>query len=381
MLESLTIVEFSKLLGHIYDGHIEEDPYSSFLQNVRETLSLNFASMTLREPIGDDGGLLFISCDILEKTLIDDHENPYTDRYYTSDLMYKLPWGKAVTLDECISYKSLESSDLYTMCMAPINIYHMMGLDLRNANGQRFTVRFCRPKSADNFNESEKAFMTEIGHHIQRAVSNGMQVIQLDSERKLFSKTISGLSIGIITLDERGKVINQNRAAEEFLAHKDGLYVINEQLHLDNTTDKQKLNDYIAEVIEAQRQQEVPPVNAMTVERPSGAVHLELLIKPLAVDQTVESAKTPHLMILISDPAKKYEIDIKMLRSLYNLTRAEAMLAKHLAAGETLDQSANSLGIARNTARAQLRSIFAKTGATQQSMLVSLILKSLATFS
>jgi DNA-binding CsgD family transcriptional regulator len=267
------------------------------------------------------------------------------------------------------------------MCMAPINIYHMMGLDLRNANGQRFTVRFCRPKSADNFNESEKAFMTEIGHHIQRAVSNGMQVIQLDSERKLFSKTISGLSIGIITLDERGKVINQNRAAEEFLAHKDGLYVINEQLHLDNTTDKQKLNDYIAEVIEAQRQQEVPPVNAMTVERPSGAVHLELLIKPLAVDQTVESAKTPHLMIFISDPAKKYEIDIKMLRSLYNLTRAEAMLAKHLAAGETLDQSANSLGIARNTARAQLRSIFAKTGATQQSMLVSLILKSLATFS
>ena len=56
MLESLAIVEFSKLLGHIYDGHIEEDPYSSFLQNVRETLSLNFASMTLREPIGDDGG-------------------------------------------------------------------------------------------------------------------------------------------------------------------------------------------------------------------------------------------------------------------------------------------------------------------------------------
>lgn len=86
-------------------------------------------------------------------------------------------------------------------------------------------------------------------------------------------------------------------------------------------------------------------------------------------------------MIFISDPAKKYEIDIKMLRSLYKLTRAEAMLAKHLAAGETLDQSAAILGIARNTARAQLRSIFAKTGATQQSMLVSLILKSLATFS
>ena len=381
MLESLPITDFSKLLGYIYDGHIEEDPYSSFLENIREILELNFASMTLREPIGDDGGLLFISCDILQKTLIDDHENPYTDRYYTSDPMHNLPWSTAVTLDECVSYKSLENSKLYTMCMAPINIYHMMGLDLRNANGQRFTVRFCRPKTADNFNKAEKVFVTEIGQHIQRAVSNGMQLIQLDSERKLFSKTISGLSIGIITLDERGKVINQNRAAEKFLGQKDGIYVINDQLHLDNTNDKQKLNNYITEVIDAQRKQLIPPVNAMTVERPSGAVHLELLIKPLMVDQMVESAKTPHLMIFVSDPAKKYEIDIKMLRSLYKLTRAEAMLAKHLAAGDTLDQSAGSLGIARNTARAQLRSIFAKTGATQQSMLVSLILKSLATFS
>jgi DNA-binding CsgD family transcriptional regulator len=84
-------------------------------------------------------------------------------------------------------------------------------------------------------------------------------------------------------------------------------------------------------------------------------------------------------MIFISDPEKKHEIDIKMLMSLYYLTRAEAALAKNIAAGCSLDQSAANLGIARNTARAQLRSIFSKTGVTQQSMLVSLILKSMAT--
>jgi len=95
MFESLPISEFSKLLGYIYDGHIEEDPYNSFLEHIRKILGLNFASMTLREPIGDDGGLLFISCDILQKTLIDDHENPYTDRYYTSDLMNNLPWYRS----------------------------------------------------------------------------------------------------------------------------------------------------------------------------------------------------------------------------------------------------------------------------------------------
>ena len=70
-----------------------------------------------------------------------------------------------------------------------------------------------------------------------------------------------------------------------------------------------------------------------------------------------------------------------ILMSLYNLTKAEVALAKLLAEGANLDQASADLGIARNTARAQLRSIFAKTGVSRQSMLVSLMLKSVVTYS
>lgn len=381
MLNDLTISDYSRLLSFLYDGHIEENPYSQFLDEIRRLMALNFASMTLREPIGRDGGLLFISSDGLEKTLIDSHDNPYTDRYYTSDLMTNLPWGKVTTIDELMPYSSFENSDLYTICMEPIGIYHMAGMDLRNANGQRFTVRFCRPKESENFNQSDREFLSELGPHIQRAVANGMQLIQLDSERKLFSSTISGLSIGIVTLDERGKVINCNQSANELISEKDGLNIVNNQLHFDSTRAKKIFEDGISEIIQAKHQDESPPIHALAAERPSGKPDLEVLIKPLTIDKSVESTQTPNLMVFISDPEKKYEIDIKMLMSLYQLTRAEAMLAKYLAAGHTLDQSSTMLGIARNTARAQLRSIFAKTGVTQQSMLVSLILKSLATLS
>ena len=381
MLQEPSIVQYSHLLSSLYDGHIEEDPYSQFLDNIRRILELNFASMTLREPIGRDGGLLFISSENLEKTLIDNHDNPYTDRYYTSDLMTNLPWGKAITIDEIMPYSSFESSDLYTMCMKPIGIYHMAGMDLRNANGQRFTVRFCRPKNAENFSPEEKVFLTELGVHIQRAVANGMQLIQLDSERKLFSNTISGLSIGIVTLDERGKVINCNQSANRLIAERDGLNMVNNHLHLDSNRARKIFEDAIEDIITAKQKDHSPSVHALAADRPSGKADLEILIKPLTIDKSVESTQTPNLMVFISDPEKIYEIDIKILISLYRLTRAEAMLAKHLAAGNTLDQSSLKLGIARNTARAQLRSIFAKTGVTQQSMLVSLILKSLATLS
>ncbi|GAB3103636.1 helix-turn-helix transcriptional regulator [Aestuariicella hydrocarbonica] len=380
MKNNITISDYSKLLGHLYEGHIEEHPYSNFLASLREIMELNFAAINLREPIGSDGGLMFISSDLLQKTYINPHDHPYIDRYYTSNLMPNLPWGEVVTLDGVTSYNSLESSDLYKICMEPMDLYHMAGIDLRNANGQRFTVRICRPKTAPNFNTEERQFFGELGSHIQRAVATGMQLIQLDTERRLYAKTISGKSIGIITLDEQGKVLNCNLAADEIIANKDGISLVNQQIYANNPSARSKLNGYIQEIIAAQRAGNLPPVNALSVERSSNMPDYEILIKPLAIERIVESVQTPHMMIFINAPEKKNEIDIRMLMSLYNLTRAEAMLARHLAAGESLGDSANLLGIARNTARAQLRAIFSKTGVTQQSMLVSLILKSLATF-
>ena len=67
------------------------------------------------------------------------------------------------------------------------------------------------------------------------------------------------------------------------------------------------------------------------------------------------------------------------LIELCGLTRAEAALAVRLVKGESLNDAAVSLGISRYTARAQLASIFARTGVHRQPQLVSHILGTLGT--
>jgi isopropylmalate/homocitrate/citramalate synthase len=54
----------------LYDGHIEEDPYNAFLTAMRNSIDANFASITMREPQGDDGGLMFVSCEQLQRPLL-----------------------------------------------------------------------------------------------------------------------------------------------------------------------------------------------------------------------------------------------------------------------------------------------------------------------
>ena len=61
------------------------------------------------------------------------------------------------------------------------------------------------------------------------------------------------------------------------------------------------------------------------------------------------------------------------LRRLYNLTPAETQLALRLARGERLREAAEEAQIAYETARARLKSIFAKTGTSRQTELALLI--------
>jgi DNA-binding CsgD family transcriptional regulator len=64
---------------------------------------------------------------------------------------------------------------------------------------------------------------------------------------------------------------------------------------------------------------------------------------------------------------------IDLLRCHFGLTPAEARLALHLVAGETLRSAAVKLSIAYETARTHLKNIFGKTGTCRQAELVMVI--------
>ena len=59
----------------------------------------------------------------------------------------------------------------------------------------------------------------------------------------------------------------------------------------------------------------------------------------------------------------------------YGLSYAEAKLATQLANGGSMEDAAERMGISIHTARTQLKSVFAKTGAKRQSELVAMLLQ------
>jgi DNA-binding CsgD family transcriptional regulator len=68
---------------------------------------------------------------------------------------------------------------------------------------------------------------------------------------------------------------------------------------------------------------------------------------------------------------------IDLLRCHFGLTPAEARLALHLVAGETLRSAEVKLSISYETARTSLKNIFRKTGTCRQAELVVVIVTAL----
>ncbi len=64
---------------------------------------------------------------------------------------------------------------------------------------------------------------------------------------------------------------------------------------------------------------------------------------------------------------------VELVQSLFDLTPAEARVARHLTAGQSVEQIAIESGVSANTVRTQVRGVLEKTGCTRQAEVVSLL--------
>lgn len=101
---------------------------------------------------------------------------------------------------------------------------------------------------------------------------------------------------------------------------------------------------------------------------------LPLLIRVVPIDG---AARGPFLgarvLLILHDLEVRSTPKPNDILNIFGLSGAEARLAARLATGISIETAAEELGIARETARNQLKSVFAKTGTHRQSELVALL--------
>jgi DNA-binding CsgD family transcriptional regulator len=103
---------------------------------------------------------------------------------------------------------------------------------------------------------------------------------------------------------------------------------------------------------------------------------LSLLVIPVRSQPSWLAAQQPCAMIFVTDPETIADPEASYLQRQFKLTPAEAALTRELLQGDGVGAAAGRIGIAEATARTQLRSVLAKTGAGRQAELIRLVLNS-----
>jgi DNA-binding CsgD family transcriptional regulator/PAS domain-containing protein len=171
-----------------------------------------------------------------------------------------------------------------------------------------------------------------------------------------------------LVLDRFGVVLDSNAAAERIF--DDNLRIVNRRLVV---RDAHARND-IAALIDRLRAtpdgKGFPTTTTVVRREPKTAVMIRAMPVPLAARAPFLGAR---VLLTLSELGVKPGPEPSVMMRVFGLTTAEAKLAALVATGVAPGDAADRLGISRETARNQLKAVFAKTETHRQSELVALI--------
>ena len=148
--------DFNQLVGLIYQGALEKQPWKSALPALREALDAQVVSLVLRPPTADDQGVI-LNCVRPEQDrgnsngrLADPNDwevSAYREQFFSLDPFVNLPLDKVIALEDVMPDKDLVISDYYLHYLKPTDLFRILGVDTAEPGGMLARLRFSRRSS------------------------------------------------------------------------------------------------------------------------------------------------------------------------------------------------------------------------------------------
>ncbi len=373
---SLSQEQLSLLIGHIYQGSLEDVSWKETLELLREFLGARFVTLSLvtksalrQEATINAGPIAF------------DQFLQYETEYQKYRPNVETRLGEVYTINDWLSLNRAEFGK-FNELLEIGGINHYMGAWVCSLDNLDCFIRIMRATDADPFVKEEAHLISLIAPHFARALEIRTRIAQNEVVNQIYADAMDRMAVGGLVIDENGKILVVNEIAGNLMKQRDGLTLVNGQIRAVSAQDDRQLQTMIrAALADAQAIADGegrPPAQALSVSRASGARDLGVVVNAVRLGNKMGDRSRTGVTLFIRDPETGVRADPTILKQLFGFTQAESALATQLAKGESLDEAAAELNIRYNTARAHLRSMFAKTGVTRQAELVRILVNGVA---
>jgi DNA-binding CsgD family transcriptional regulator len=279
------------------------------------------------------------------------------------------PVGHIFDRREFITDEGMDRHRVARDFFRPNGMFHLMASPVQKdaASVSLFFVARLRGQAA--FDGREPAALAALAAHVGRAMRTH-RALRLSEARGLaFARALERLRHGVILADAGLRVLHANRAAEAMLEAADSLARRFGRLALADPRAQSALET-------AARRLVGPDLGETRIPlpRPGGRPTRMLTVLPALGDGPSVVAPGARLLILVANLDGAVAPDPAALARAFSLTAAEARVATLAATGTQVELIAARLGISANTVKAQLKSVYLKTGAANRAELLRLAL-------
>ncbi|HVL79706.1 MAG TPA: helix-turn-helix transcriptional regulator [Sphingomicrobium sp.] len=271
--------------------------------------------------------------------------------------------NRAHDVEGFVSKHEYEQSEFYNDWIRAMgdDAYYCVGMMLNTSWGTGL-IGIHKGKSQDGFSDASVKLLSDDGVHLRKLFAvRGRLAALVDSERK-GSQLLDVVKHPVMSVTRDGRLVKANAAADAVLAFGQSLFIRNGVVRAISPPDEKQLHQAIRKA----SQPDNPVASAVAIGR-SGPNPTHVTVMPLRWDHG------PRLAVLMLGLGEAPSATTGQLRTLFQLSSAEADLAIRLSQGASPAAIAAERGVSVGTVRSQLKSVYSKMQCSRQAEVVALI--------
>ncbi|MFW2852842.1 helix-turn-helix transcriptional regulator [Sphingomonas sp. TX0543] len=363
----------SSLIDLIHDTPFNPTLWVEVIERLNDEIGADSAVMTKLDIVSHGG----IGLPIRQDTAVWDE---YIEQWSTRNplhmvedpIAYIANWKPTILRDgEWLDRDVLRATPYFNEFLRPIRAEHSMMIRLGLDDTVVSNLSLARREARGAFQSSEVARARRYQTHIMQALRTARRLKIDQAALDQLDILLASTDQALIFLDRDLRVRRMTAAAERRLFDSGILRLVNDRLAIPDDAQNARLQSLLQAA--ALAQDSGAPIFLSPVP---GAVSIGLRTIPLGPRSMAAHSSEPFVLLSAFDPvvekaAPTRELD---LRNRFRLTAAEARVAMAIADGLSIREVAERIDVSIHTVRAQLGTIFAKTGTHRQADLVRLLL-------
>jgi len=366
--------EVTQALEHLYGSLAEPQATPRALEVLRRLFAVEHVALIFRSadrPAEISGVSI---CMDAPPGLFEQH---YLSSFRTLDPLVHLPVEKPVAIQDLMDERTWAACDFYREFLAPMDVFHVMGVDIEAKPDLVCSLRLCRSRSGGRFSAAELTAFGELLPHIRQYLRLRVMLNEARAREQILDSMMERMKLGAVVLDAGAKIVHRVGSARSLLSGGRRFYVSAGELRAASPANDRKLQRLLQQAAEAAGRGSGEESRTVLFQDDGSGTTLGVAARTLTL-ASASGQQGTGTMVVFRDADCDLDISEENLRTLFELTPAEARLGRLLIRGLTIDEAAADLGVSRNTLRTHLRSLFFKTGTTRQAELVRALLGSFA---